>query len=212
MKLYTFPSSPFGAKVLAIAYACGLEKSLEIIHMHPWQVDSELRVLNPLNKIPVLMTDDGDVVYDSKVICEYLIDISQQKNLWGANRIQTLKIQALADGALDAAVLMRYEKYFKPQYLQSEDWYARQHLAVVSTIEYFDDKVANLLNYELLFSNLCVANMLAYFEFRFSHEPWRQNYKDLYFWYDNYMGNYKLLHECKSKDWPIPDTVECLKK
>lgn len=212
MKLYTFPSSPFGSKVLAVAHACGLEKSLEIIHMHPWQVDSELRVLNPLNKIPVLVTHDGEIIYDSGVICEYLISVSKHQHLLGDNRVQVLKIQALVDGGLEAAVLMRYEKYFKPQYLQSEDWYARQHLAVVSAIEYFDDNMATLLNNKLLFSNLCVAIMLAYFELRFAHEPWRENYKDLYNWYDNYMKHHAFLYECKSKDCPIPDSVECLKK
>lgn len=212
MKLYTFPSSPFGSKVLAVAYACGLEKSLEIIHMHPWQVGSELRVLNPLNKIPVLVTNDGEIIYDSGVICEYLIELSQHQHLLGTNRIQALKVQALADGALEAAVLMRYEKYFKPQYLQSEDWYARQHLAVVSAIEYFDDKVSDLLSGELLFSNFCVAVMLGYLELRFAHEPWRENYQDLYNWYNSYMKNHEFLHDCISKDWPIPDCVECIKK
>jgi glutathione S-transferase len=212
MKLYTFPSSPFGAKVLAVAHACNLQKNLTLKEIHPWQVDSELRVLNPLNKIPVLETKNGAVIFDSKVICEYLLETSNNQHLFGKDRIQSLKIQALADGALDAAVLMRYEKFFKPQYLQSEDWYERQHLAVVSAIEYFNSNVDDLLSDALLFSNLCVAITIAYFELRFSSEPWRKNYLTLYKWYDDYCLKHEFLSECKPKDWPIPDSVECIKK
>lgn len=212
MNLYTFPSSPFGAKVLAVVYACGLENSVKIIETHPWKNNSGLRSINPLNKIPVLELDDGEVIFDSTVICEYLIETSGNKKLWGANRLQALKMQTLIDGALDAAVLMRYERFFKPHYLQSEDWYERQRLAVVSVIEYIDSNVSTLLNNEILFANLCAAMMFSYIELRFQDQPWRKNYHRVYNWYDVYIAKHNFLNECKVKDWPIPDNIECLRK
>jgi glutathione S-transferase len=212
MNLYNFPSSPFGAKVLAVIYACGLQKSVQVIETHPWKSNSGLRAMNPLNKIPVLELDDGEVIFDSAVICEYLIEISGNPKLWGANRLQTLKMQALIDGAIDSAVLMRYERFFKPRYLQSEDWYERQKLALVSAIEYIDSNVLSLLNNEILFANICASMMVSYIELRFKDQPWRKNYYNLYNWYDSYIAQHNFLNECKVKDCPIPDNIECIRK
>ena len=74
MQLYTWPTSPFGAKVWAVAIVTGQNACITKVPYHPWQADSELSQLNPLNKIPVLITSDGEALYDSPVICEYLIE------------------------------------------------------------------------------------------------------------------------------------------
>lgn len=81
MKLYTTPSSPFGAKVWAVALATGMDKRIEKVLYNPWQNDLALSKLNPLNKIPVLQINANESLYDSPVICQYLIDRSAKHNL-----------------------------------------------------------------------------------------------------------------------------------
>ncbi len=129
--LYTFPSSPFGSKVHAVVIACGLEQSVTFELFHPWLSDTEFRKLNPLGKIPVLKTSD-DIIFDSPVICEYLMEKSGMLEKLMPNRLRALKIQAMVDGINDAAVSMRYERFFRPSHLQSIDWYDRQYLTRVA--------------------------------------------------------------------------------
>ena len=129
MKLYTWPTSPFGAKVWAVAIAAGLDDSITKVLYHPWQTDPELSKLNPLNKIPVLITQENETLYDSPVICEYLIEQSGKKELL-ENKWCNLRWQALADGIMDAGVLVRYETYFRPGHLQCKDWLNRQLSAI----------------------------------------------------------------------------------
>lgn len=130
MQLYSWPTSPFGAKVKATIYALKLERKVEIINYHPWQNDPVLRSLNPLNKIPVLVTDEGNPLYDSPVICEYLNDLAKGNLIPQARKYEILRIQALCDGILDAAVNARYEMHFRPENLRSKDWIDRQLQAV----------------------------------------------------------------------------------
>ena len=130
MKLYTWPTSPFGAKVKAVIGTLDFWSKVEIKLYHPWQDDSELRALNPLNKIPVLVLEDGSALYDSPVICEYLNDLQQGDLIPTERKFDILRIQALCDGILDAGVGMRYENTMRPTHLRSQDWSHRQEMAI----------------------------------------------------------------------------------
>ena len=80
---------------------------------------------NPLGKIPCLVLDDGGALYDSRVICEYLDTLHPGARLFpagGAARWEALRLQALADGIMDAALLTRYETFLRPEALRWPAW------------------------------------------------------------------------------------------
>ena len=74
MILYSFPSSPFGCKVKAVILACEQTKNIIVEEFHPWQTDIFFRKLNPLGKIPALKISTDEAIFDSSVICEFIMD------------------------------------------------------------------------------------------------------------------------------------------
>ena len=107
MKLRYSSTSPYARKVLVCAAERGLSETIEIIATVPGNLESGLRAENPLDKVPALITDDGMALYDSPVICEYLDSLPGGPALFppaGADRWRALRLQALADGLLDAAL------------------------------------------------------------------------------------------------------------
>ena len=115
MKLHWSPRSPFVRKVMIVAHEVGLVDRLTLVRTvaaatkpHP-----ELMRDNPLSKIPTLVLDDGTVLYDSPVICEYLDRLHAGPKLFppgGAERMTALRRQALGDGCLDFLLLWRDER------------------------------------------------------------------------------------------------------
>ena len=115
MKLHWSPRSPFVRKVMIVAHERGLVGRLACIRTvaATAKPHSELMQDNPLSKIPTLVLDDGMVIYDSPVICEYLDHLSGAPKLHPAEpkaRLVALRRQALGDGFLDMMVLLRDER------------------------------------------------------------------------------------------------------
>ena len=119
MKLYFSPFSPYVRKCLVTAHELGLDQRIELLPCaaHPVQRDAKLVADNPLGKIPTFFSDDGLVLFDSRVICEYLNDLGQGSIFPPAGRArwEALTLHSLADGMLDAALLIRYELTARPQ-------------------------------------------------------------------------------------------------
>src|SRR5258707_7369155 len=114
MKLRHTPRSPFVRKVLVLAHEHGLVDRIELVptSLSPVQGNDTLALENPLMKVPSLVTDDGEVLFDSPVICEYLDDMAAGPKLFpaaGPARWAALRQQALGDGITDAVVLCAYE-------------------------------------------------------------------------------------------------------
>lgn len=128
MKLYYSPTSPFVRKINVFAIESGLDKQVEWVRTNPWLVEDILTAENPLSQVPTLITDDGMVLYDSSVICEYLDSLHAGNKLipkQGESRWKALRLQALADGILNAGILRFLEKKRAPEN-QSDDWDATQ--------------------------------------------------------------------------------------
>lgn len=212
MILYSFPSSPFGCKVNAVILACKEESNITIENFHPWVDDSTFRTLNPLGKIPVLKTDKDEALFDSSVICEYIMERAGKLNILMPNKIKSLKIQALIDGMADAAVSMRYEYFFRPKQQQCEDWYKRQYNALTNSLMYLESHLEDLLNLEILFENLCAATFISYLDLRFFDSPFHKEHIKLYKWYQNFMETHLFLEQAKAKDHPIPTNITRLQK
>src|SRR5207237_10697175 len=114
MKLRHAAASPFVRKVMVVAHEHGLLDRIELVPtaVSPVQANDSLAADNPLMKVPSLTTDDGQVLFDSPVICEYLDGLASGRKFFppsGPARWTALRQQALGDGVLDALVLCRYE-------------------------------------------------------------------------------------------------------
>ncbi len=117
MKLYHSPTSPYVRKVRVVAIEKGLADRIELVDASPGPPLTAVYGVNPLGKVPALVTDDGVALYDSPVICEYLDSLVPAAPLIprsGAARWQVLRCQALCDGILDAAVGIVLERRRPP--------------------------------------------------------------------------------------------------
>ncbi len=134
MKLLFSPASPYARKVTITAAVKGVADQIETVPTDTFPlVNEDLRRENPLSKIPVLITDDGTRIFDSHVICEYLDSLAPEPRLFpasGPERFRTLTLGALADGILDAALLLVYEKRYRPEDKWVESWMQRQQAKI----------------------------------------------------------------------------------
>src|SRR5579872_6752158 len=112
MKLFYSPASPFVRKVLACAIVREIDKQIALIPTVPYASAPEFVAANPLARIPCLITEDRQALFDSPVICEYLDSLEGAEKLFppsGGARWMALKHQAMGDGIMDAAVARRQE-------------------------------------------------------------------------------------------------------
>ena len=119
MKLLYQTHSPFARKVLVAIYELGLSGiSVEHQETSPTNANAEVFAANPLGKVPVLLLDDGEAIYDSSVICEYLDAIAGGSRLIPSEltaRIGDLRLQALASGICEAGIAVRWETERRPE-------------------------------------------------------------------------------------------------
>jgi glutathione S-transferase len=187
MKLYYSATSPFVRKVSVFAIEAGLAERLERIPTNPWVADKALLADNPLSKIPALVTDDGLVLYDSRVICEYLDTLHREPRLIpeeGLARWRALRLQALGDGIMDAAVL-RFLERKRPPAQQSPDWDLSQELAVSRALDWLETQVADWPPIVTI-GEITIGCALGYLDFRFGDEPWRDEHPDLAHWFSDF--------------------------
>lgn len=193
MQLYSSPTSPFGRKVRVAAIELGLAARIQLINitLTPVEPHAELRTRNPLGKIPALVTDEGETLYDSPVICEYLDSLAGGGRIVpasGAHRWTALRRQALADGLTDAAVLVRYEQAVRPASLQWREWVEGQFLKVRTALDALETE--RLESFDI--GALSVACALGYLDFRFPAEQWRERRPRLAAWYATACGRPSL--------------------
>lgn len=185
MKLFYSPTSPFVRKVLVTAFELGVESRIERILVNPWQPGEQLTAANPLGKVPALVTEAGMMLYDSPVICEYLdsrYGADQLLPAAGDARWLVLRLQALADGVLDAAVLRRMES-MRPEGERSASWMDFQRDAVLRGLAELEREAAQW-DESLNLGRIAVACSLGYLDFRYAGEEWRKHHPALARWYE----------------------------
>jgi glutathione S-transferase len=180
MKLRYGSTSPFVRKVLVTAIENGQEGEIERVKTNT--ADPELGRCNPLNKIPALVLEDGSVLIDSAVICEFL-DARKGGRLFpkDATRWPTLSRMALCDGILDASILRRYEAQ-RPEALRSIEWDKRQKTKVDQALAALEKEAASFGD-RIDIGTLTAAIMLDYLDFRFAQEAWRDTHPNLAQWH-----------------------------
>jgi glutathione S-transferase len=191
MKLHYSPTSPYVRKVNVLALELGLDAQIERILTNPWEPDKALLGNNPLSKVPTLITDDGLVLFDSPVICEYLDNEFGGNRLipsYGQARWKALRLQALADGILDAAILRFLERKRKAK---STEWDASQREAVVRALDALEAEVASWGD-TLTIGQIAAAVALGYLDFRFAEEDWRPDRPGLTEWYSAFSRRHSM--------------------
>ncbi len=141
MKLYYGTSSPYVRKVVVTAIECGLSDRIEREETFPWDAKTDYGGVNPVGKVPALITDEGQLLYDSPVIVEYLDSLHEGPKLIpreGKERFETLRISALADGMMDAVILLYHELERRPKELHWEFWDNRMRNTVARALDALD--------------------------------------------------------------------------
>ena len=191
MKLRYSPTSPFVRKVMVAAIETGLVDRIEKIPtaVAPTKPNEDVARENPLVKVPALITDDGLVLYDSPVICEYIDSLHGGAKLFpaaGNQRWIALRQQALGDGILEAAILNRYEQ-LRPKEYQWPEWTDGQMRKVRGAVAALEIEAGQgLLRGPLTIGLVTIGCALGYLDFRYAHEPWRQRAPGLARWYDDF--------------------------
>ncbi len=201
MKLYFSPFSPYVRKCLVSAMELGLDARITLLasHAHPVQRSRELIATNPLGKVPTLITDDGKVLYDSRVICEYLDDLASGSLFprAGDARWQALTLQSLGDGMLDAALLARYEDVARPEALRWGDWKAGQLDKAHTSLAALDAAPQQLRD-RVDIGSITIGCAIWYLDLRFAELGWRDRYPQVAAWYADFS-----LRPSMQKTWAL---------
>jgi len=180
MILRSSPASPFGRKVRMAAIILGLDRRIEITKADTTDPADTVRKENPLGKIPALVLDDGEVLYDSRVIVEYLDHLAGGGRVVPNDakaRFAALRLQALADGILDASILQVYEGRWRdaakhePKWVEHQAGKVTRALAALEAAPPGRDATPNI-------GQIAVACVLGYRDFRFAG-TWRKDHPRL---------------------------------
>lgn len=187
MRLWHNPASPFARKVRIVAREAGLLPRVEeiAVMVSPVNPNADLAAKNPLVKIPALETNDGKVLYDSSVICEYLDSLHNGAHVIppDATRWDALRLQSLCDGILDAAVLCRYETFVRPEPYRWSDWIKGQFTKINNGLDALAAEAPSW-NDRFGIGQIGAVCVCGYLDFRFADENWRVARPRLAQWYE----------------------------
>jgi glutathione S-transferase len=183
MKLIGSLTSPYVRKVRVVMAEKKLDYQLVLEDV--WGSDAMLAA-NPLGKVPCLVLDGGEAVFDSRVITEYVDTLSPVGKLIppsGRERVEVRTWEALADGLCDAALLARMEATWGPREgARCQPWIDRQLSRIDSAIQAMgrglgDKPWCNGNHFTL--ADVAVGVALGYLDFRFGHLDWRADHANL---------------------------------
>lgn len=187
MKLHWSSRSPFVRKVMVVAHETGLTDRFERPRMAVAMTRAvpELMRDNPLSKIPTMVLDDGSVLYDSAIICEYLDTLHDGPKMFPAEskaRFTALRRQALGDGLLDLLLLWRNERERPPEQI-SQVFIGAYSAKVEATLDAYEAEIAELEQTPFGIGHISYAVSAAYMDFRFPALPWREGRPRLAAWH-----------------------------
>ena len=194
MQLRTSSTTPYGRKVMLVAHELKLVDKIEMIAPIRDNWVQGIAPENPLGKVPSLTTADGMVLYDSIVICEYLNDMAQGKLFPASSpaKYRALRLHALADGLLEAAVAQRIETHMRPTNLQWADFLTLQRNKVQGSLKAAEQEVKHFSKVPTI-GEFSLAAALGYIDFRFPTDNWHKDYAKLNAWYQEFSKRPSML-------------------
>jgi glutathione S-transferase len=187
LTLRNSPASPFVRKVRIAAAVLGLEREIAIEAADTMSPTDTVRQQNPLGKIPALVLEDGTVLFDSRVILEYLDYRAGGGRIVPTDpkaRFAALRLQALADGLMDASILLIYEGRWRPAEKHEQKWVDHQAGKVARALAALE-AAPPALDAPIDVGRIALACALGYRDFRF-HGTWRKDHPRLVAWLDNF--------------------------
>jgi len=187
MKLYTAGASPFGRTVELVAHELGLHEDLDITQtkVAPASPNAEFQAINPLRKIPALVTEEGTVLAESALITQYLAARVGDTNLFAQNAPEHWQVMAdymLAKGMADCAVSARYEMAVRPEDKRWQGWSEDQLGKIDAGLAHFS-KSPPATEGRLTIAAIALGATLGYLDFRFGGVvDWRGKYPALETW------------------------------
>jgi glutathione S-transferase len=183
MKLIGSLTSPYVRKVRIVFLEKKVDLDLELENV--WAADTKIALNNPLGKVPCLLLDDGEVIYDSSVIAEYADTLSTVGKLipTGSRERATVKTwETLADGVQDAGILARLEATLRPPEQQSPTWIERQMGKMNASLAQMSRQLGEnawCLSNQMTLADIAVGCALGYLLFRFPNITWQAQYPNL---------------------------------
>ena len=195
MRLYHNPASPYVRKVRALLAEAGRAEAVELLPVagHPTEPGTLPVHSNPLGKIPALERPDGPTLFDSRVICRFL-DHEFGAGLYpGPPALwQTLTLEALADGMMDAAVLMVYETRSRAEGARDSAWVEAQWAKIARAMAALEAEWMSHLAGRPDMGQIAVACALGYLDFRHAGRDWRAAHPALADWHADIMRRESL--------------------
>lgn len=187
MRLYYAKASPFARKPIVLLHEAKRTEEVELVPVAGSTIDTGTLPtdLNPLGKIPTLIADDGTALFDSSVICRFLGDTYAPWLYSGGAAKQSLTLEPLGNGMMEAAVLIVYEGRLRPADMQFTPWIDGQRAKIIRVLDVLERQAADhssALCGPPSMGGLTVAIALAYLDFRLPDLDWRQNRPRLKAW------------------------------
>lgn len=188
MTLFHNPASPFVRKVLVLLHETGQQDrvALQLSQLTPVKPDRALIEDNPLSKIPALRLANGSVIHDSRVILDYLDHQHVGNPLIprdGAARWRRLTLASLADGVMDAAVMIRYETALRPVEKHWDEWLDAQRDKIRRALGLLEAEAIAELASHFDVASISVACALGYLDLRHPDLEWRKANPQLAAWF-----------------------------
>jgi glutathione S-transferase len=190
MKLIGSLTSPYVRKVRIVLSEKKIDYEFELDS--PWSPDNKVAEINPLGKVPVLILDDSTVLFDSRVIVEYLDSVAPNNKLMPESNRERAEVKrwgAVADGICDAAALVFLERK-RPEEQRSADWIARQEDKIIRGLEYMSAQLGEnswCMGTHFSLSDVSAACALGYLAFRFPEIDWSEKHPNLARLYEKMM-------------------------
>ena len=185
MKLIGAITSPYVRKVRIVM----AEKKLDyqLLHEEVWSTQTQISEFNPLGKVPCLIMEGGEALFDSRVIVEYLDTLSPVGKLIpssGRERAEVKTWEALSDGVLDACILARLEQTWagRSEQERSKAWIERQMGKVTTSLAAMEKGLSDkpfCCGIHLSLADISVGCSLGYLDFRFPDLNWRDSHPEL---------------------------------
>lgn len=194
MKLYTSPVSPYARRVRAVALELGLAGKIEEIITDPFNPSPEFLTANPLCKIPTLVTEHGSALPDSGLIIEYLLTRGHGLAVMprGSKRWPLLRRRQIAEGMMDAAVAIVFEKR-RPESIIYTLFLDRQMATIHRSADLLSLEAAELSTSQPGVAEITTAAALSYIDFRLPYIEWRNSREPLAQWYAEFSQRPSML-------------------
>lgn len=184
--LRSSPASPFGRKVKIAASLLDISDRIQVVEADTMSPADSLRQQNPLGKIPALVLENGETLYDSRVIVEYLDFLAGGGRIFpsGEARFIAQRDHALADGIMDAALLQVYEGRFRSEDKHEPKWVSHQAGKVERGLAYAETHLSTPAA-SLHIGHIALACALGYLDLRFAGR-WRETHPKLVAWLSDF--------------------------